>query len=84
MRQVRRRFWLESVLAGSAIVILTLTIAWRDWIEAMFGVDPDHHSGSLEWLVVALSLALVLSCSSLARYELRRASRYANGVLSHE
>jgi hypothetical protein len=34
-----------------------LTFAWRDWIEAIFRVDPDRHSGALEWAIVAVLLA---------------------------
>ena len=28
-----------------------LTLVQCDWLEAVFGVDPDQHNGSLEWIV---------------------------------
>jgi len=53
MRTVRRQFWLESALALACCALAALTLVWRDWIEALTGVDPDGHNGSVEWLVVA-------------------------------
>jgi hypothetical protein len=44
----------------------------RDWIEVMFGVDPDHRSGSVEWLILGILLAVALIASALARREWRR------------
>jgi hypothetical protein len=71
--KVRARFWFEVVLATLAGGFGLLTIFWRDWIEGLTGFDPDHHSGSVELLIV-LSLLLVAAASSLlARAEWRRA-----------
>ena len=57
----RTRFRIEralSILFGAAAL---LTIAWPDWIEGVFSVDPDEHSGGVEWLLVAvLGLGAVL------------------------
>jgi hypothetical protein len=54
-------------------VLFLLTIVRRDWIEVMFGVDPDRHSGSFEWLVISSVLALTVVSFSLAALEWRRA-----------
>jgi hypothetical protein len=54
--------------------LLSLTIVWRDWIEILFGVDPDNHSGSLEWLIALGCLALVIALGFLARRERRALS----------
>jgi hypothetical protein len=51
-----------------------LTVAWKDWIEAVFGVDPDHHSGSLEWLVVVALFAAAAGLGVSARTVWRRAA----------
>jgi hypothetical protein len=65
-----------AVQAGVALLLsglLVLTMVWPEWIEGVFGVDPDHHSGSLEWLiVVALGLAVAAS-ALLAGRQWRRA-----------
>jgi hypothetical protein len=53
-RTTRIRFRVEVCLALIATCIGILTLFWRDWIE-VFGIDPDNHSGALEWaLVIAL------------------------------
>jgi len=57
-----------ALLAGLAF----LTLVWRDWIEAIFGVDPDHHSGWLEWAIVAVLAAAACFFAGWARFEWRR------------
>lgn len=47
-----------------------LTVSWPDWIEHVFGVDPDHHSGSFEAGVSAAFLVVTLSLAT--RRRLRR------------
>jgi hypothetical protein len=49
-----------------------LTLAAPTWIETVFGFDPDHHSGSIEWIVVAVLFAISLTSAVLARVEWRR------------
>jgi len=66
---------LEVVLASLGSGLFVLTIAWRDWIEAVFGVDPDRSSGATELLVAAALLGLALTAAALARAEWRRAIR---------
>ncbi len=68
----RRRLWIELALGVGAGALGLLTLFWRGWIESVFGVDPDHGSGSLEWIVVLGLLALALICGLAARSELRR------------
>ena len=62
----------RTALAGFSGVFFLLTLLWKDWIEIIFGVDPDHHSGSLEWLIVAVALVATIAFAVLARLDWRR------------
>jgi hypothetical protein len=77
MRQkapLRSRFWLEAVLGSLAAILAVVTLISHEWIEIVFGVDPDQGSGFLEWgIVVGLALASVL-LGLLARAEWRHAA----------
>jgi hypothetical protein len=64
---VRRGFWTEAVLAALSGVLAFTTVVWRDWIEVVFGVDPDRHSGALEWAIVAALVVAALGFGGLAR-----------------
>ena len=72
METVRRRFWVESVLALGCGLLAAVTLMWRDWIEALTGLDPDHHGGGVEWLVVAALALVCLVAGSAARRDWRR------------
>lgn len=65
-------FWIELALAVASGLLGLLTLVWRDWIEGVFGWDPDHHSGSLEWLLVAVLLIAAVALGALARHGWRR------------
>jgi hypothetical protein len=71
-QQLRMRFWLEICMASVTGTLFLLTLVWRDWIEVVFGVEPDAGSGMLEWTIVAILLALTIALFSLAGYEWRR------------
>jgi hypothetical protein len=74
VRKARVRFWIESGLAVLTALLFVLTLISREWIEEIFGVEPDAGSGALEWgIVVALGVVCV-SSTLLARGEWRRAS----------
>ena len=80
-RGLSRRFWVEAGLGLAGTVFAVLTLAWRDWIEIVFKVDPDHHSGSLEWIIVAVAVAVTVITFAAARIEWRKAAT-APGVAS--
>ena len=72
LRKARVRFWIEVILAAVTAALLLLTLISREWIEEVFGVEPDAGSGALEWaIVVALAVATV-AFSLLARAEWKR------------
>jgi hypothetical protein len=65
-------FFAESVCAVASAVFAVNTLVWRDWIELTLRVDPDHHNGSLEWLIAFGLLALAFVLGTMARREWRR------------
>ena len=66
---LRRRFWVEAALAMLSAISAFLTALWKDWIEIVFRVDPDHHSGALEVVVILAFIAATIACGALARRE---------------
>ena len=70
---LRRHFWLETGLAIVTSIWFVLTLAQRDWIEFVFGVDPDQGNGTLEWLIVGALLVVSITLFTLAGYEWRKA-----------
>jgi hypothetical protein len=70
---LRVRFWIESILATVTGVLAVVTIFWHDWIETVFGVDPDHGNGSAEWLAVLALAVVTVALAVGARHEWRRA-----------
>ena len=73
--KVRTRFWVESILAIVTAAMFIVTLVSRDWIEEVFGVEPDAGNGSLEWLLVAVLLAISVLAFLAARVEWRRGVR---------
>ena len=74
MALMRRRFWIELGLAVLTGVLTVVTLISHEWIEIVFGVDPDRGSGALEWGIVALLAVATVVSGSLARVEWRRAA----------
>lgn len=79
---VRARFWIESVFAGSCAFFAVLTWLWRDWIEAVTGLSPDHHHGSFEWKLVSTLCVLCLLAALAAHFESVRMRAEPPGVAS--
>lgn len=74
-RTLRVRFWLESSLGAASVALLVLTLLVPDWIEAVFHVDPDQDSGSLERTITVVLVVAAITLIALARLEWRRPQR---------
>jgi hypothetical protein len=72
IRKARARLWIEMALATLTAILFLLTLVWREWIEAVFKVDPDGGDGSLEWAIVGVLFAASVTMSVMARAEWRR------------
>jgi hypothetical protein len=69
----RKRFWVETLLACLSGGLTVLTLVRHDWIELLFGAEPDSGDGSFEWALVLVLLLVTGVFSALARIEWRRA-----------
>ncbi len=72
-KRLRRRFWVETPLAALTGVLFVLTLIRPDWIAA-FGIEPDHPSGLVEWLIVGVLAVCCVSLSIAVRAEWRRSA----------
>ncbi len=54
---------------GQGVIVLAavLTAIVPEWIETVFGIDPDGGSGAVEWLIVAALACLALACEFAVR-----------------
>jgi hypothetical protein len=67
MNLSRIRAWLETGIAVFAGLLGIVTAFWHDWIEVLTGWDPDHHNGSVEWIIVVALLAVSVALGATAR-----------------
>ncbi|MGY3380852.1 hypothetical protein ACVWYS_002809 [Arthrobacter sp. TE12231] len=59
------RIIVEFVLAGIFVLLAIVTAANPQWIETVFGIDPDRGSGALEWIIVASFGVLAIVAAGL-------------------
>ena len=69
MGNARIRFWIEVALAVIAAALAVLTLITREWIELLFGVDPDQGSGALEWAIVIALFVASIVLALVARWD---------------
>jgi hypothetical protein len=62
---------IEIVLAALLGMTTILTAVWPDWIEGLFGFDPDGGNGTTEWWIVAALAVGTIAIAALARRDLR-------------
>lgn len=67
------RLAIQLGLAVLSALLFLVTLVWHDWIEIVFGVEPDQGSGALEVIIVAAMAVAALVFGLLARAEWRRA-----------
>jgi hypothetical protein len=73
-KNLRGRSWVKIGLASITGVLALVTHLCLDWIEVVFGWNPDQHSGSVEWSIVAALFLLTVGLFALAATEWWRAS----------
>ncbi len=81
-RRLRGRFWIEAGVGLVSAFLAVLTAVRRDWIELVFNVDPDNHSGLLELALVG-GAAVAFGLVAAAGMEVRRARRQRKEVASN-
>jgi hypothetical protein len=59
------RMIVEFTLAAVFVILAILTAVNPQWIEAVFGIDPDRGSGALEWITVAAFGAIAVLAAGL-------------------
>lgn len=69
------RVRVEVVLAAASAALGLVTLVWKDWIEVVLRVDPDHGDGTVEWWVVTTLLVVAAALFALSRWEIQRAAR---------
>ena len=72
MRWMQKRYIIEIGLAALSLTVFVATLIWSEWIEIIFGVDPDQGDGSIEWLIIAMATVSALVAILLARSDRRR------------
>jgi hypothetical protein len=78
---MRRQYWAALVGGGISAALAVLTLISREWIEFVFGVDPDHGNGGLEWAIVAVTAITAVMCFWWARVEYKRSQ--PGGLTDH-
>ena len=62
---------IEVVLAAILGIATILTAVWPDWIEGMFGLNPDGGNGTTEWWIVVVLAVATVAVAALAQRDLR-------------
>jgi hypothetical protein len=71
---IPRLFWVEAGLATITGLLAFVTPIFPDWLEFVFGWDPDQSDGSAERLIVAALCLVTVVLVAAARREWRRTS----------
>ena len=74
-------FWIELTLSLISAFLTVLTFTWPNWIEGVFGADPDGGDGSSEWGFTLSFIVATLVLAALTRRTWRR-DRRSTGLAS--
>ncbi|SEH03921.1 hypothetical protein SAMN05444920_14813 [Nonomuraea solani] len=74
--KLRGWFWAELGSSIVTAVLAIVTLISPEWIEMLFGVDPDGGNGMLEWGIVVALASVTLVLALLARMEWRQAAAH--------
>lgn len=72
---VRKRFWFEVLAGTTGLILLIASRVSKEWIEVVFGVDPDGGNGLLENAIALALLGTALVSFAFARREFVHARR---------
>ena len=79
MKSFRRRMWIQIGLAIVSAMLLVLTLVNAEWIEEVFGVEPDAGSGVLEWAITLGLVGATVVLGVMARVNALRARGASQG-----
>ena len=82
MESMRVMAVLRTVAAAASGLAFLLTLFLRDWIEVVLPVDPDRHSGGVEWIVSAVFLGAAFAFAASARAAWNAYACHERGGLS--
>jgi hypothetical protein len=72
------RFWIDGALGVFSTVMLVMTVTMPDWIERIWGLDPDGGDGSVEWgLTIFMVVAALAFFADAHRVRSRSAATSA-------
>ena len=75
------RVMVESLLAALSAAALVLTASWPQWIERLFGLEPDGGSGETEWglalALAALTIVFIARAGRAWQFQRQRAAGLA-------
>jgi hypothetical protein len=77
------RLAIELFVAFAAILFLTASLIWPDWIERTSGFAPDNGDGGVEWGVSFAAVAVFVVASWLARREWRALPKAGSAAVPH-
>jgi hypothetical protein len=67
------RRWISGAFAVISAALLVLTLVWPQWIEGIFGAEPDSGDGAFELMIVIGFAVVAAAFSTDVIVALRRA-----------